>query len=72
MKYAIDQIIDDIALLENIETKEKKEVLIKNLPKNIKDGSIVIEDITYKLDTTEEKNRRETIKNKLERLKKIK
>ena len=28
MRYAVDQIIEGIAILENIETKEKKEVNI--------------------------------------------
>jgi len=69
MKYAVDQIIDDIVIIENIETQEKKEVSIKYLPKNIKEGNILIEELTYKLDLKEEKKRRERIKNKLEKLK---
>ena len=51
MKYAVDEIIDEIAIIENIETEEKKEVSIKVLPKNIKEGNVVVENITYKLDT---------------------
>lgn len=69
MKYAIDRIIDDIVIIENIETKEKKEISIETLPKNIKEGNIIIEKITYKLDSEEEKKRREIIKNKLKELK---
>lgn len=69
MKYAVDQIIDDIVIIENIETQEKKEVSIKYLPKNIKEGNILIEELTYKLDLKEGKKRRERIKNKLEKLK---
>ncbi|MCI8460483.1 MAG: DUF3006 family protein [Bacilli bacterium] len=72
MKYAVDEIIDEIAIIENIETEEKKEVSIKVLPKNIKEGNVVVENITYKLDTKEEEIRRKIIKDKLERLKKLK
>lgn len=72
MKYAVDEIIDEIAIIENIETEEKKEVSIKVLPKNIKEGNVVVENITYKLDTKEEEIRRRIIKDKLERLKKLK
>ena len=72
MKYAVDEIIDEIAIIENIEKKKKKEVSIKVLPKNIKEGNVVVENITYKLDTKEEEIRRKIIKDKLERLKKLK
>ena len=43
MKYAIDQIIDNIAILENIETKEKLEVDTKLLPKNVKEKNVLVE-----------------------------
>ncbi len=72
MKFAVDEIIDNIAILENIETKEKKEVDLSILPKNIKEGNIVLEGEKYKLASDEEKTRRDAIREKLERLKKLK
>ena len=39
--YSIDKIENNIALLENIKTKEKKEVSIYLLPENIKEGTII-------------------------------
>lgn len=72
MKYAVDEIIDDIAVLENIETKEKININIIKLPKNIHDGSIIIyEDNSYKIDKELELSREELIRRKLERVKNI-
>lgn len=71
MKYAIDHIEEKIAILEDINTKEKKEVSLNLLPQEIHDGDIVtLIDDKYELDITEEKNRRERIMNKFNRLKK--
>lgn len=70
MRYAVDQIIEDIAILENIETKEKKEVNISLLPTNIHDGSIIVyENNEYKQDIKYEIQRRETLEEKLNRIK---
>lgn len=69
MKYVIDEIIDDIAVLENLESKEKKEVSTSKLPKNIQEGNIVIEEAKYTLDLAEEKKRRSLIQEKLNKLK---
>ena len=50
MKYAVDEIIDDIVVLENIETKEKININKTKLPEDIHDGSIIIyEDNSYKI-----------------------
>ena len=66
MKYAVDEIIDNIVTLEDIETKEKKYI-------DIYDGAVLIyEDDTYKLDISEETLRRKRIIEKLNRLKNIK
>jgi len=63
MKYAIDRIEDNI--------KEKKEISIDNLPKNITEGSIILfKDNQYVKDINEEATRRENIMNKFNRLKK--
>lgn len=70
MKYAVDEIIDNIVILENIKTGEKKEVDIKKMPNNICEGNIVLENIDYKLDKNEEILRRERIQKKLDKLKK--
>ena len=41
MKYAIDRIEEDIAILENLETKEKLEVALNLLPENAREQAIV-------------------------------
>ena len=68
MKYAVDSIVDDIALLENIETKEKKWVNINLLPSVIHEGSIL--DENYNILINEEIERERKIKERFERLKK--
>ena len=73
MKYAVDEIIDNIVTLEDIETKEKKYIEKELLLEDIYDGAILIyEDDTYKLDISEETLRRKRIIEKLNRLKNIK
>ncbi len=42
MKYAVDRIVDNIVILENIKNKEIIKVNIELLPDNIKEGSILI------------------------------
>ena len=71
MKYSIDRIENNIVILENIQTGLKKEISINELPIDIKEENIVIEDNNeYKIDKVEEQNRREKIMNKFQRLKK--
>lgn len=69
MKYVVDEIIDDIAILENLTTKEKREINISLLPKNIQEGNILTHEGTFKLDKTAEINRRKLIQDKLNKLK---
>lgn len=69
MKYVIDEIIDDIAILENLTTKEKKEINISFLPNNVKEGNVLIEEENFKLDKNSEANRRKLIQDKLNKLK---
>ena len=72
MNYAIDQIVEDIVILENITTGEKKEVNKTLLPSEIKEGSIIrIKNNQYILNTTEEESRKNRLKAKLERLKRL-
>jgi len=71
MKYAIDRIEGNIAILEDITNNKKIEVDTKELPPDIKDGSIVIfENNVYSLDLETESERRKRIMAKFNRLKK--
>lgn len=72
MNYAIDQIVEDIVILENITTGEKQEVNKTLLPPEIKEGRIItIKNNQYILNTTEEESRKNRLKAKLERLKRL-
>ena len=73
MKYSVDRIINNIVVLENLDTKELLEIDIEKLPKNIKDGTILkLENNQYLLDEITQKTREETIREKMERLKRLK
>ena len=62
MKFAVDEIIDNIVVLENIETLERREVNISLLPHFIHEGSILsLENDCYVLDNNEELRRRQLI-----------
>lgn len=68
MKYCIDHIENGIALLENIETGEKKEVKTEVLPIEIKEGNVVVEKETYEIDLTEEQKRRDALSERFNNL----
>lgn len=69
MKYALDRIEEDIAILENIETGELIKISIFNLPQNIYEGTILKkENNTYLIDTKEEEKRRKLIEEKFKKL----
>lgn len=71
MKYSIDRIEDNVAVLENIVDKEKKEIDISLLPKGSREGSILLfRNDKYELDLDEEEIRRKRIMEKFKRLKK--
>ncbi len=71
MKYSIDRIENNIAVLEDINTGEKKEVDISLLPEEIKEGTILsFNDNKYELDLDEEEERRKRILDMFNRLKK--
>ncbi len=62
MKFAIDRIENNIAILENLKTKEKKEISIQLLPSDIKEGMIIIKNNDkYYIDKDEEIKRRKRI-----------
>ncbi len=72
MKYAVDSIIDEIAVIENLETQEKKEVSLELLPEEIQEGNILLyNDNEYYIDREYEVKRRQTLEEKLEQLKKF-
>lgn len=69
MKYALDRIEENIAILENIQTGEKIKVSIFNLPQNIHEGTILKkENNTYIIDNQEEEKRRKEIEEKFKKL----
>lgn len=71
MKYAIDRFENNLAILENLATKEIIEVDITKLPSNILEGSILIENNgNYNKDLSTEKARRQLILAKFNKLKK--
>ena len=70
MKYAVDRIIEDIVVLENIKAGEILEVNVKKLPKDIHEGSILVKDNdNFIVDLDTENERRESLRERLERLK---
>ena len=73
MKYAVDRIINNLAVLESLEDQTKKEVLISELPMNLKEGNILTyENDTYIKDESLENQKRESIRNKFDMLRKRK
>lgn len=71
MKYAIDRIENNIAILENLETKEIIEVDISLLPEGSKESSIItIIDNEYKLDIEEQQVRKASLLNRFNKLRK--
>lgn len=73
MKYVVEKIEEGIVVLESLEDRIKKEVQISELPENIKEGNVLIyENEVYTKDEELEQQRRETIKNKFDMLRKRK
>lgn len=73
MKYVVEKIEEGIVVLESLEDRTKKEVQISELPENIKERNVLIyENEVYIKDEELEQQRRETIKNKFDMLRKRK
>lgn len=73
MKYAVDKIIDDIVVLEEITTGEIIEKKLMELPDNISEGNIVVfSNNKYVLDKDKELLRKESLRERLEKLKNLK
>lgn len=71
MKYCIDRIENNTAVLENIDTKEIIEININLLPNNIKENNIIIYDNNeYVIDKETEKERKKDLLSRFNKLKK--
>lgn len=71
MKYIIDRIEDNIAILENQETKKMIDININELPANIKEGNVLIYDNKkYYINANLEEERKKNILEKFQKLRK--
>lgn len=71
MKFAVDRIINNLAVLESLEEKTKKEVPLTELPEDLKEGNILVyENDIYTKDIVLEKERKASIKSKFDMLRK--
>ncbi len=71
MKYAVEKIENNIVVLESLDNKMKKEVLLSKLPEGTKEGTILtFENEVYSIDEVLEQQRRTSIKNKFNMLRK--
>lgn len=69
MKYIVDRIEDNIAVLENQDTKEIINIDISLLPRKIKEGNILIyKNNSYYIDKEAEIKRRKEILEKFQKL----
>lgn len=69
MKYVIDRIENDIAILEEINTKEIVELNIKELPNDIEEGKVLIKvDDNYLIDEEEKIIREKEISERFKNL----
>ena len=71
MKFVVDRIENNTAVLENIDTKEIIEININLLPNNIKENNIIIYDNNeYVIDKETEKERKKDLLSRFNKLKK--
>jgi len=69
MKFVVDRIEGEFAILENLDSKEKEEVSILSLPV-VSEGTVLIfEDGFYKIDDAARQERLRIIREKMEKLK---
>lgn len=70
MKFVVDRIENDIAVLENIKNKEIINISLKLLPKNLKEGDVLkFNNNKYFLDNNEKQARLNRIREKMKMLK---
>ena len=73
MKYCVDRIEDNIVILQDLDTKEIKEVLKKDVGIRVKDGDILVyKDNKYMKDNKLKEDRLKLIQEKMNRLKGLK
>jgi hypothetical protein len=73
MKYCVDRIEDNIIILQDLDTKEIKEVLKKDIGIRVKDGDILVyKDNKYMKDNKLKEDRIKLIQEKMNRLKGLK
>ena len=73
MKYSVDRIEDNIIVLQDLDTKEIKEVLKKDIGIRVKDGDILVyKDNKYMKDKKIKEDRLKLIQEKMNRLKGLK
>ena len=73
MKYCVDRIEDNIVILQDLDTKEIKEVLKKDIGIRVKDGDILVyKDNIYMKDNKLKEDRLKLIQEKMNRLKGLK
>lgn len=71
MKYAVDRIENDIAVLENLSDGSILKIKVNLLPTGITERDIVVEsENSFLLDLKEKDNRLRRIREKMDRLKK--
>jgi len=71
MKYIVDRIEGYVAVCQNLETKKIEEIELSRIPFKIKDGQILkYEDNIFSPDEETEQQRRDSIRNRFNRLKK--
>lgn len=69
MKLVIDRIEENLAVCENLETREMIQIEIQKLPSGIKEGTVIkFEGNEYLIDKDEENQRRKRIEEKMNRL----
>lgn len=69
MKIVVDRIEGNLAVCENLETREIIQIEIQKLPKGIEEGTVIkFENNEYLIDEEEEKQRRKRIEEKMNRL----
>lgn len=71
MKWVVDRFEEDLVILVNDKTSEVKELDKSSLPSSIHEGSILnYVDNKYVIDSKEEEERRKSIKDRFNKLKK--
>ena len=69
MKFTIDRIEENIAVCQNVDTKEIVEIEVRNLPNEIKEGSVIYFDgNSYVIDEEEENIIKKRIEDKMNKL----